>query len=227
MRFWPSSLSVKVTAATSAQPGARTFHMKLKTNSKVRIWKINLACGKILVPVLVITYFIYWQTVHFTKKTLDLVAGVTAMPGCQLKESCQMVLLYDIQTSNCAWLYKCLHSLAPKYLTELCVPVVDVARHHQLRTANRGLEFSSLQHVKLWSTCVLFCRSLRVKLTSWAYLAININSCLQALSKDISTPADIAPSSLETIVIYCFKCTDFLLIIITYYSHTVYCMCLQ
>ena len=30
------------------------------------------------------------------------------------------------------------------------------------------------------------------------------NSCLQALTKDISTPADIAPSALETIVFYCF-----------------------
>ena len=46
-------------------------------------------------------------------------------------------------------------------------------------------EFSSLQHVKLWSTGVLFRRSLRLELTSWAYPAININSCLQALTKII------------------------------------------
>jgi len=65
-------------------------------------------------------------------------------------------------------------------------------------------DMDSLQHVKLWSTCVLFRRSLRMKLTSWAYPAININSCLQALTKDISTPADIALSALETIVFYCF-----------------------
>jgi len=65
-------------------------------------------------------------------------------------------------------------------------------------------ERSSLQHVKLWSTCVLFRRSFRLKLTSWAYPAININSCLQALTKDISTPEDIAPSALETIIFYCF-----------------------
>ena len=38
----------------------------------------------------------------------------------------------------------------------------------------------------------------------WAYSEININSCLQALTKDISTPADIAPSALETVVFYCF-----------------------
>jgi len=56
-----------------------------------------------------------------------------------------------------------------------------------------------------WSTCVLFRRSLRLELTSWAYPAININSCLQALTKDISTPAaNIAPSALETIIFYCF-----------------------
>jgi len=65
-------------------------------------------------------------------------------------------------------------------------------------------EFSSLQHVKLWSTCVLFRRSLRLELTSGAYPAISINSCLQALTKDISIPADIAPSALETIIFYCF-----------------------
>jgi len=65
-------------------------------------------------------------------------------------------------------------------------------------------ELSSLQHVKLWSTCFLFRRSLRLELTSWAYPAININSCLQALTKDISTPADIAPSALETVIFYCF-----------------------
>ena len=39
-----------------------------------------------------------------------------------------------------------------------------------------------------------------VELISWAYPLININSCLQAITKDISTPADIAPSALETIV---------------------------
>jgi len=31
-----------------------------------------------------------------------------------------------------------------------------------------------------------------------------INICLQALTEDISTPADIAPSTLETIIFYCF-----------------------
>jgi len=34
--------------------------------------------------------------------------------------------------------------------------------------------------------------------------AFSINSCLQALTKTISTPPDIAPSGLETIVFYCF-----------------------
>jgi len=56
-------------------------------------------------------------------------------------------------------------------------------------------------HGQLWrdySVCS------KQELTSWAYPAININSCLQALNKDISTPADIAPSALETIIFYCF-----------------------
>ena len=55
-----------------------------------------------------------------------------------------------------------------------------------------------------YGRCALFCRSLCLELTSWAYPAININSCLQAITKDISTPADIAPSALETIIFYCF-----------------------
>ena len=65
-------------------------------------------------------------------------------------------------------------------------------------------EFSSLQIVKLWSTCVPFRRSLHVELTSWAYPATSINICLQALTEDISTPADVARSALETRIFYCF-----------------------
>ena len=34
--------------------------------------------------------------------------------------------------------------------------------------------------------------------------AINVNSCLQALTKDISAAEDTAPSALDTIVFYCF-----------------------
>ena len=32
----------------------------------------------------------------------------------------------------CMTVYKCLHGSAPKYIAELCVPVVDVAGRHQL-----------------------------------------------------------------------------------------------
>ena len=39
----------------------------------------------------------------------------------------------------CMTVYKCLHSLASKYLGELCVPVADVAGRRQLRSASRGL----------------------------------------------------------------------------------------
>ena len=95
----------------------------------------------------------------------------------------------------------------------------DVAGRRRLRSASRG-------RVKLWSTCVLFCRSLRLdslslrralrlELTTWAYPAININSCLQALTEDISTPADIAPSALETIIFYCFM--GYIISALTYY----------
>ena len=36
----------------------------------------------------------------------------------------------------CMAVYKCLHSLAPKHLAELCVPVADVAGRRQLRSAS-------------------------------------------------------------------------------------------
>ena len=39
----------------------------------------------------------------------------------------------------CTTVYKCLHSLAPQYLAELCVPVADVPGRHHLRSASRGL----------------------------------------------------------------------------------------
>jgi len=58
-------------------------------------------------------------------------------------------------------------------------------------------------------------RALRLELTSWAYPAININGCLQALTEDISTPADIAPSALETIISYCFMA--YIISALTYY----------
>jgi len=45
----------------------------------------------------------------------------------------------NVSSSNCAWLYKCLHGLAPKYLAELRVPVAYVAGRRQLRSASRGL----------------------------------------------------------------------------------------
>jgi len=80
--------------------------------------------------------------------------------------------------------------------------LTDVVGSRQLRSASRGLLNFSLQHVKLWSTCVLFCWSLCLKLTAWAYAAININSCLQALTKDISTQQ----------ILHLYKCTDLLLI---------------
>jgi len=35
--------------------------------------------------------------------------------------------------------YKCLHGLAPQYLSELCVPVADIAGRRQLCSASRGL----------------------------------------------------------------------------------------
>jgi len=41
----------------------------------------------------------------------------------------------------CVTVYKCPHGLAPQYLSELCVPVADVAGRRQLRSASRGLQY--------------------------------------------------------------------------------------
>ena len=114
----------------------------------------------------------------------------------------------NVSSSDCAWLSinvcTAYHrSISPSCAVRLRM-LPDAVNYVLLVEDFRTFEFSSLQHVKLWSTCVLFRRSLRLELTSWAYAAININSCLQALTKDISTPADIAPSTLETTILYCF-----------------------
>ena len=81
--------------------------------------------------------------------------------------------------------YKYLHGLAPKYLAELYVPVADVAGRRQLRSASRGLlNFPRYNMSYYGRRAFLFRRFLRLELTSWAYLAVNSNSCLQALTKD-------------------------------------------
>ena len=36
----------------------------------------------------------------------------------------------------CVTVYECLHGPAPQYLSELCVPVADVAGHRQLRSSS-------------------------------------------------------------------------------------------
>ena len=109
----------------------------------------------------------------------------------------------------CMTVYKCLHGLAPKYLAELCVPVADVAGRRQLLYVLLAEDFwiflaTTRQTLTCTDmlTCILFRRSLRLELTSWAYPAININSCLQALTKDISTPADIAPGYVSALTYY-------------------------
>jgi len=44
----------------------------------------------------------------------------------------------------CVTVYKCVHGLAQQYLSELCVPVADVAGGRQLRSARRGLLYLKL-----------------------------------------------------------------------------------
>ena len=55
----------------------------------------------------------------------------------------------------CVTVYKCMHGLAPQYLSELCVPVADVAGRRQLRSASRGLLYFPRYNITTADTC--FC----------------------------------------------------------------------
>jgi len=93
------------------------------------------------------------------------------------------------------------------------------AINYSCRASELGGLLNFPRYIIYMSNYALFRRSLCLELTSWAYPAINVNSCLQALTKDISTSADIAPSALETTIFYCFigsisELTYYLLLII-------------
>ena len=106
----------------------------------------------------------------------------------------------------CMTVYKCLHGLALKYLAELCVPVADVAGCRQLRSASRGLLNFTRYNVSNYGRLAFCFAGLYVwnSLPEHIRQSASTNSCLLALTKDISTSADIAPSVSETIVFYCF-----------------------
>ena len=101
-------------------------------------------------------------------------------------------------TTTVQTVYKCLHDLAPKYTSPSCA-----FRLRMLPDAVNYVLLADDFRIFLATTCILFRRFLRLELTSSAYPAINFNCCLQALTKDISARADIAPSALETIIFYC------------------------
>ena len=63
-----------------------------------------------------------------------------------------------IQFRVAATVYKCLHSMAPAYLTELCSPIAaSTSRHGMLRSATTSNLVISLQTVSLRHPC-LQCR---------------------------------------------------------------------
>jgi len=86
--------------------------------------------------------------------------------------------------------------------------VADVAGRRQLGSASRGL----LNNFPRYNMSNYGRRAFRFAGPYvWNSLPEHIrqstsifDSCRQALTEDISTPADIAPSALETIVFYCF-----------------------
>ena len=57
-------------------------------------------------------------------------------------------------------LYKSLHGMAPKYLTELCRPISDVQGRRHLRSAARGLLLTPRYYLSTlflcWSICLEF-----------------------------------------------------------------------
>ena len=52
--------------------------------------------------------------------------------------------------------------------------------------------------------CLYDYRKLDVCMKFYESIVSSVDSCLQALTNDISTPADIALSALQTIIFYCF-----------------------
>jgi len=92
---------------------------------------------------------------------------VLVLLGLQLVLTTTMYIVYNMTV------YKCLHSLAPKYLAELCVPVADVAGRRQLyiRSGSRGLLNFPRYNMSKWST-----RSVSPVLTSGTqFLSISGN----------------------------------------------------
>ena len=91
----------------------------------------------------------------------------------------------------CVTVYKCLHGLAPQYLSELCVPVADVAGWPSPPTPlckPRTSILFSLQHVKLRRQTRVFVRR-PSRLAVWNLLAENVRK---------STPIAIFKRSLKT-----------------------------
>jgi len=123
----------------------------------------------------------------------------------------------------CMTVYKCLHGLAPKYIAELCVLVADMLPDtinyvllaedlnfpRFYNTSNYGRRAfcfagpyvlnSLFEHIRqsTFNTCSTSGHHIFACPTHYCPSSVN---CFQALTKDISTPADIAPSALETIV---------------------------
>ena len=70
----------------------------------------------------------------------------------------------------CTLAYKCLHSLAPSYLTELCVPVAAVPGRMQLRSAARGdLVIPATRTKNYWSTWFFICLSVGLERFAYAF----------------------------------------------------------
>ena len=120
------------------------------------------------------SYTIYIVAVYNVDENLTPVL-LSAMHTCFMSHFLVLVLLQLVLTTTMyivynMTVYKCLHSLAPKYLAELCVPVADVAGRRQLRSASRGL-LNFPRYMSKWST-----RSVSPVLTSGThFLSISGN----------------------------------------------------
>ena len=76
-----------------------------------------------------ITNFIYWHTMEWIiRPSSSILHDELHWLDVPQRVTCKL----------CVTVY-CLHGLAPQYLSELCVPVADVAGRRQLRSVSRGL----------------------------------------------------------------------------------------
>jgi len=63
--------------------------------------------------------------------------------------------------------HNCLHHKAPRYLTDYCIPISDVASRWHLRSARCHYLVVPRQSQFVWASGICCCRSNCLELTEW------------------------------------------------------------